>query len=52
MARYEVLDSNMAPLGEGPGASDMLFELGMMYSVGRMRRSISSLRINGSISRR
>ena len=25
----------MAPLGEGPAAGDMLFELGMMYSVGR-----------------
>jgi hypothetical protein len=35
MARYEILDSNMAPLGEGPAARDMLFELGMMYSVGR-----------------
>jgi len=35
MARFEILDSNMAPLGEGPAASDMLFELGMMYSVGR-----------------
>ena len=35
MARYEILDSNSAPLGEGPAASDMLFELGMMYSVGR-----------------
>ncbi len=35
MARYELLDSNAAPLGEGPVASDMLFELGMMYSVGR-----------------
>ena len=35
MARYEILDSNAAPLGEGPAASDMLFELGMMYSVGR-----------------
>ena len=35
MARYEILDSDAAPLGEGPGASDMLFELGMMYSVGR-----------------
>jgi TPR repeat protein len=35
MARYEILDNNMAPLGEGPAASDMLFELGMMYSVGR-----------------
>src|ERR1700734_2842775 len=35
MARYEILDSNMAPLGQGPAAGDMLFELGMMYSVGR-----------------
>ncbi len=35
MARYEILDSNMAPLGEGPAARDMLFELGMMYSIGR-----------------
>lgn len=35
MARFEILDGNMAPLGEGPAAGDMLFELGMMYSVGR-----------------
>jgi len=35
MARFELLDSNAAPLGEGPAAGDMLFELGMMYSVGR-----------------
>ena len=35
MARFEILDSNMAPLGEGPASEDMLFELGMMYSVGR-----------------
>ena len=35
MARYEILDSNAAPLGEGPGAADMLFELGMAYSIGR-----------------
>ncbi len=35
MARFEILDSNMAPLGEGRAAADMLFELGMMYSVGR-----------------
>ena len=34
MARFEILDSNMAPLGEGPASGDMLFELGMMYSVG------------------
>ncbi len=35
MARFEMLDSSAAPLGEGPAAADMLFELGMMYSVGR-----------------
>ena len=35
MARFEFLDSNAAPLGEGAAAGDMLFELGMMYSVGR-----------------
>jgi TPR repeat protein len=35
MARFEILDSDAAPLGEGPAASDMLFELGLMYSVGR-----------------
>jgi TPR repeat protein len=35
MARFEILDSVAAPLGEGPAAGDMLFELGMMYSVGR-----------------
>jgi TPR repeat protein len=35
MARFEILDSDMAPLGAGPASGDMLFELGMMYSVGR-----------------
>ncbi len=35
MARFEILDSNAAPLGPGPAAGDMLFELGMIYSVGR-----------------
>ena len=35
MARFEILDSIAAPLGEGPAAGDMLFVLGMMYSVGR-----------------
>ncbi len=35
MARFEILDVNAAPLGEGPAAGDMLFELGMMYSIGR-----------------
>jgi len=35
MARFEILDSNAAPLGAGPAAGDMLFELVMMYSVGR-----------------
>jgi uncharacterized protein len=35
MARFEMLDSTTAPLGAGPVAGDVLFELGMMYSVGR-----------------
>jgi uncharacterized protein len=35
MARFELLDSETAPLGEGLAVGDMLFELGMMYSVGR-----------------
>src|ERR1700728_3526119 len=35
MARFEILDSETAPLGEGPAVGDMLFELGTMYSVGR-----------------
>jgi TPR repeat protein len=35
MARFEILDSSAAPLGEGAVANDMLFELGMMYSLGR-----------------
>ncbi len=35
MARFEILDSIAAPLGEGPAAGDMLYELGMMYSIGR-----------------
>jgi uncharacterized protein len=35
MARFEILDGTAAPLGEGPAAGDMLFELGMMYSLGR-----------------
>ena len=35
MARFEILDSAAAPLGEGPAAGDVLFELGMMYSIGR-----------------
>ena len=35
MARFEILDSDVSPLGAGPVSGDMLFELGMMYSVGR-----------------
>ncbi|MFZ0425586.1 MAG: hypothetical protein WAL80_22140 [Xanthobacteraceae bacterium] len=35
MARFEMLDSEMAPLGAGVASGDMLFELGMMYSIGR-----------------
>ena len=35
MARLQMLDGDLASLGEGPLPGDMLFELGMMYSVGR-----------------
>jgi hypothetical protein len=35
MARFEILDSEAAPLGEGPAGCDVLYALGMMYSVGR-----------------
>jgi len=35
MARFEILDSNAAPLGGGLADGDMLFDLGMTYSVGR-----------------
>jgi uncharacterized protein len=35
MARFEIPDANTAPLGEGSAPGEMLFELGMMYSVGR-----------------
>ncbi len=36
MTRLEILNSvNAAPFGERSGVADMLFELGMMYSVGR-----------------
>jgi TPR repeat protein len=35
MARFEILDANAAPLGEGTAVGNMLFELGMMYAVGR-----------------
>jgi len=35
MARFEILDANAAPLGRGPVVGDMLYQLGIMYSVGR-----------------
>ena len=35
MARFEILDGNAAPLGEGSAGGDVLFALGIMYSVGR-----------------
>ena len=35
MARFELSDSNHAALAEGPAKADTLFDLGMMYSVGR-----------------
>jgi TPR repeat protein len=31
----EIVDIDAAPLGEAPAGVDMLFELGMMYSIGR-----------------
>jgi len=34
MARLEMLDADMASLGKGPAVGDMLFELGIMYSIG------------------
>jgi TPR repeat protein len=35
MARFELNDCNHAVLGEGPVNASTLFDLGMMYSVGR-----------------
>ena len=35
MARFELSESHHAVLGEGPANATTLFELGMMYSVGR-----------------
>ncbi len=35
MARFELNEGNQAVLGEGPVHGNMLFDLGMMYSVGR-----------------
>jgi uncharacterized protein len=35
MARFELSECNHAVLGEGPVNASTLFELGMMYSVGR-----------------
>jgi uncharacterized protein len=35
MARFELSECNHAALGEGPVNASTLFELGMMYSVGR-----------------
>jgi len=35
MARFELNDCNHAALAQGPTGSNTLFELGMMYSVGR-----------------
>jgi hypothetical protein len=53
MARFEILDGTAAPLGEGPAAADMLFELVMMYSVGRdVLIDLVSARTSGSIWRR
>lgn len=35
MARFELNECNHAGLGEGPVNGNTLFDLGMMYSVGR-----------------
>ena len=35
MARFEINECNHAVLGEGPASGSTLFDLGMMYSVGR-----------------
>src|SRR3569833_2139518 len=35
MARFEMLDADMAALGGAPAGSDLFFALGMMYSTGR-----------------
>jgi uncharacterized protein len=35
MARFELGESNYAVLGKGPVNASTLFDLGMMYSVGR-----------------
>lgn len=35
MARFELNEANQAALGEGPVHGNTLFDLGMMYSVGR-----------------
>ena len=35
MARFELNDCNHAVLGKGPVNASTLFDLGMMYSVGR-----------------
>jgi TPR repeat protein len=35
MARFEILDDNAAPLGDGAASSETLFELGLLFSVGR-----------------
>jgi len=34
MGRYEIADADSAALGQANTASDMFFELGMMYSTG------------------
>jgi uncharacterized protein len=35
MARFELTEANQAALGEGAVQGNTLFDLGMMYSVGR-----------------
>ena len=35
MARFEMADAEQAVLGAGASSADALFDLGMMYSIGR-----------------
>jgi TPR repeat protein len=35
MARFEMVDIEIAALGQAPAGADAFYELGMMYSIGR-----------------
>jgi len=51
MARLEMLDCDLASPCEGSASGDALFELGMMYSVGR-DVPVDLIAAQGSISLR